>query len=743
MTSAVARVGGLPFTALNAVACPDSTALAIRVAALTTELVERSAALSEALYEVIGASTDRGRLVAIRRDLHGLRRPRHTDVLPRELAGPVREWIALWEQRATARAALPAVLADETRKALAATRMLAAAPAVRHGLVHASPDLSADLEKWLADPARKPRAGTLASLLRYATRVATKTSPFSTFTTVHRVQWVDRGPAWEIPDTEPRVDLDADVGLRLLIETVRPKVLRLSPSAHVAGDRYVFLGQDGRVRVLPRTESLDAVVDGLREGAVKGRENGLSGLIETGLAEAVPPVPGQQPRPFAELGLERLQKALDEVTPLGDGDPADSACTRAAQVIVETLPELDLPVLPLPELRSRVLRESVRGEPVRCARPAWEPALADLRLVRRWLAVHDPMLPLRLTLADRLRDWFGPDSTTALLAVYARVRTEQPGSPLHPHFLDQADPLAGTTDPRLRELRALRAEEPAVREVPPWIRDPGPITCYVQPYAGPHGDVRLVLNAAHGGYGRGISRWTAVPVRPRDHLAAELPGTFGHSLNLHRPGTAWELEFPGAVGRKPPERRIPLAELVVRHDDDRAVAELWWPRAGQRVVPVHAGMMSETLLPPLARLLVEAFGTTHLTHPTLPAIRRRDGPRVELGRITLARAQWTVSRDEIPRRGHDDAGHLVAVHTWLRSRELPRRCFVQPSGLTLPRDRLAFDKRHKPVFVDFGSWPSVLELDRLVASGTGDLVITEVLPDADRAVELAIEVEDT
>ncbi|MBF8185532.1 lantibiotic dehydratase [Nonomuraea sp. K274] len=794
MNRAVARVAGLPLSALDALACPGATELAARVVSLTDELTRRSEVLSDALYDVIGtAGAHKPALVAIRRDLHGLRRPKRTEVLPAALTDPVREWISLWEERARAREALPGVLANEARAAWDEVRDLAAAPAVRHGLAHASPDLSADLEKWLADPGRRPRAATLASLLRYVTRVAAKTSPFSTFTSVHLVEWAEGGAAWRVPDVPPTVVVEADVGLRSLVESVLPRrpelaaarVVRLSPAAYVSGEQVVFPGQDGRMRTLQRTPALDALVELLRteEGArwdvVAAKLAGddpshadrvLSGLLRGGLMEATPPVPGQSLRPFATLAnwtnsatllvgpggpLRRIQEALDRAAEtLGNGDPVTAGCGGAVRGITDALPELGLPVMAPADLRRRVLRESALGAPVVCALPEWRPALADLELVRRWLAVHDPMLPLRLALADHVRDLSGPGSRTPLLVVYAAVAAAPPGSPLHPDFLEHPDPLAGAPDPRLRRLRDLRTRSiealgqgRAAQDVlPAWVRDPGPVTCYVQPYHAEDG-LRLVLNAAHGGHGRGTARWTRLlghhpAPAPRGYLAAELPGTFGHSLNLHAPATGWELDYPGAVGQAPPERRIPLTELEVRHDPVHGVADLWWPRAGRTVVPVHGGMMSETLLPPLARLLVEGFGTTHLTHPTLPAIPRSCGPRIDLGRVTVARAQWTVNRDNVPRRGTDDAGHLVDLHAWARRTGIPRRCFVRVRERQVSRDRLAFDRRRKPVFVDFGAWPSVLEFGRLVERAPGDLEVTEALPDGDQAVELAIEVGD-
>lgn len=799
--------------ALDALHCRGATALATRIVELTAELTRQSAELSDTLYEVIGtAGPHKAALVAIRRDLHGLRRPKRPglDVLPPELADRVREWTEHWEDRERARARLPDVLAAEARTAWGELRKLAAAPTVRHALAHASPALSEELEKWLADPDRRPRTKTLAGLLRYVVRAAAKTSPFSTFTIVHSVHWTPEGPALRVPDAEPQVVVEADVGLRLLVESVLPhwpalaaaRVVRLSPTVRSESDTLAFTGtgQGEPNRALDRTATLDALVDLLRaeQGArwdvvaekLAGQDRAqveklLAGMTRIGLTETAIPVSDQSSRPFGDLAdwasaegvadvawpLDRLQRELDPVEPLGAGDPAAGGCARVGHRLGAELPALGLPVMTLTELRRRVLRESALGPPVDCGLLAWKSALADLELVRRWLAVHDPMLPLRLTLAACVRRWFGPGGEAPLLEVHRRVRAEKaadPKSPLRPDFLERPDPLVDAADPRLRLLRDLRttavhvlsggpaAVEAMLASLPVCVRDPGPVACYVQPVAAADG-LRLVLNAAHGGHGRGQGRWTRLmpgsPERvpaPDVPIAAELPAAFGHSLNLRAPVTGWELEYPGAVGQAPPDRRIPLTELVVRHDSASDLAELRWRTADAPVTPVHGGMMSETLLPPLARLLVEGFGTTQLTHPTLPAIppqRAGDGvlhrPRIDLGRVTVARAQWTVPANHVPLRGKgdSDAEHLVRVLGWLAVHGIPRRCFVRVRDRQVARDRLAFDKRHKPVFVDFGSWPSFLEFDRIVERTTGELELAEALPDGDRAVEFLIELD--
>jgi hypothetical protein len=279
------------------------------------------------------------------------------------------------------------------------------------------------------------------------------------------------------------------------------------------------------------------------------------------------------------------------------------------------------------------------------------------------------------------------------------------------------------------------------------------VAFYVQPVSG--GELRLVLNAAHGGNGRGRSRWTriagqggpaAAAADADGPVAAELTGTFGTNLNLRARWAHYEIDYPFGGGELPVERRLAPAELTVCHDVETDLVQLWSPRLGKAVLPVHGGMMSEALLPPLARLLVDGFGTTYLTHPTLsplenvPGTGEPDGivfrPRIEIGRVTLARARHSVPAAQVPARppGEDDAGYLVRVTEWRLAHAIPRQCFVRRWDRRMRRDEIAFDTSHKPLYVDLANWPLVEVFEQWAAGATGDLEFTEALPSPEDAV---------
>lgn len=832
----VVRSAVLPAAALDDLRCGRTYELITRFLAEGDALREEADALSDELYRLIGETDGpgRGRLVAVRRALHNLRRPEPGSVRPGELppalAGRVASWLARWEERENARDVLPRTLATERETALARLRDLAAHPPIRHALAHASPTLSTELEKWLAEPGRRPRRRVLTGLARYVSRAATKTSPFSTFTLVSIAEWAAAGPLLTAaPDTGEgcgaHVVLEADAGfVRLLDLGLRrrqvasgSRPVRLNPTVRFHDGSVAFTGPDPQetVREMRATGTLRAVADILRESpnstldalvqrlAVAGGEpteaahDLLERLEAIGFVEVTSGIADQAPRPLAALAdevagdapvshtLHALQRELDGTADLGHGAPGAVLCEQAATSVGTLLGTLSLPGMDRADVRKHVLRESyVATSVATCGRSAWAGVLADLDLVRRWLAVHDPMLPFRLALATYVRHRFGCGEHVPLLEAHRTLSMDlhraggQPDEVLRvlgASFLSTPDPLGAVEEPRLREVRALREAalaafvsrehgetsalhadpadlRAAIASWPAWVRDPGPVTCYVQPVQGT-GEGRggsLMLNSAHGGHGRGRGRWTRLldPHRwpPREATAdepvpAELPGTFGHSVNLRAPGTSYEIEQPHAVGSLPAERRLGLDTLLVRHHPQDDLVDLWSTALRAPVIPVHGGMMSDALLPPLARLLVDGFGTTYLTHSTLPVVEAIPDhcagggvsyrPRVTAGRITLARARWTMPVTQVPARyaGETDADHLLRLAAWLTEHGIPHRYYARAWHRGMAREDLAFDRTHKPLYVDIANPLLVATFEKLLARSQGELELTEPLPD--------------
>src|SRR5215475_7031084 len=99
----VVRLAGVPVSALAGLRCERSFAEVERLIALDAWLGAEGAALSEALYAVIGAVGDpsaRPGLVGLRRSLHRVRMPSPREwnpalaaLLPADLAQRVEQWV--------------------------------------------------------------------------------------------------------------------------------------------------------------------------------------------------------------------------------------------------------------------------------------------------------------------------------------------------------------------------------------------------------------------------------------------------------------------------------------------------------------------------------------------------------------------------------------------------------------------------------------------------------------------------
>ena len=168
---------------------------------LTAEATLAAAAqkCSDELHELIGATTDRearGRLIALRRDVHNDRRPRSgTAVTP-----AVDQWAAARDRRD----ALRARIADTYPQAIAREReglgALLADDDLRRALALVAPEVSDGADRYraaLADsrplPARLRKSER--GLVQYVTRAMIRTSPLSRFTAVGVAVPDDRGRA--------------------------------------------------------------------------------------------------------------------------------------------------------------------------------------------------------------------------------------------------------------------------------------------------------------------------------------------------------------------------------------------------------------------------------------------------------------------------------------------------------------------------------------------------------------------
>lgn len=512
----------------------------------------------------------------------------------------------------------------------------------------------------------------------------------------------------------------------------------------------------------------------------------LDGLLRW--LESIPPVDEGHSAAIALIG--DLRRILDHGVETGDIAAGLARRDGAARAMAGLETALDLPSTPPELLRKRTFHETAMftNARVQCSLASWRPALDDLNVVRSWLAVHDWLLPTRLALGTYVRRRFGAGASVPFPMLHRAVQQDlalpesqcppwlaatrpflRPSTPVWPHELEQS------TVPRIAELYQLRLDSARTvlavpehdgvlrvdpRELadlagswPSWVRPTASIACYLQPFL-VEDDLRVVVNMVAGGYGRGRARWLRLAAQSGsvvpewqyrtstapDLAVAELSGTFDASVNLRTPLAPLEVDYPFTASDRPAAQRIPLCELVVVHEPDADLLDLVDPRRGIRVRPAHLGMMGDPLLPPAIRLLLTAFGPSHLVNPSAPTVYPLEEqenetevyrlPRVEVGRVVLQRTRWIVAAASVPARenGGDEADHLLRLAGWLRSHGIPDRCYVrvlEPEGEWA--DQL-FAKSRKPVFVDFANPFLLLTFEHLLADRTGQVVFEEPLP---------------
>jgi hypothetical protein len=568
----VARVAGMPAGVLAPLRRRRSLALARLVDRHHRRLRRDGAELSLLLHPAVGATpsgVDRAALVGLRRAVFQVRTPNSREwnpgtaaALPGDLAARVAAWLAARQRLDRTKARLATTLVAESTAATEALRAAVAAPAVRRALVYASESLSAETDKWLADPSRRPRRQVLDRLAKYVARAALKTSPYSSFTSCGTASWADTGPAVRLAPHHAGaavVELNGFLWRQVVAAAPQPP-LRLNPSAVHDGATVRFLGRppDEPMVGLPATPAVRSVLrafaggSGLTTAELARRldPNGgraaeagrfLARLLELGLLQPDGPGPDLTSDPLGDLAgwlaahrrdadaalLRGLRRTMGTPARLADV-PGHRAWHRAVH---DQVREVCRRFAATPANGVDVVHETtvVTGDVAALGAARWRPALADLDVVRRVLAAVDPDLPFRLALTAYCAERFGAGSRVPLLTLHAEVARELGGpgrGPTAGDLVHAAGPARTRFDwhsPRLRDLALARADlhrlllarpdapvdpQAVVRLMegwPRWLARTLPVVFYVQPVPS-GGGVELVVNVAHGGDGRGRSR---------------------------------------------------------------------------------------------------------------------------------------------------------------------------------------------------------------------------------------------
>jgi hypothetical protein len=383
----------------------------------------------------------------------------------------------------------------------------------------------------------------------------------------------------------------------------------------------------------------------------------------------------------------------------------------------------------------------------------------------------------------------GPDVVAAAGGpqLLAFLRGGQGNLPPGDRRLEVIEQLSGLRRQTVQLLRAHPADDrgvitvdPAVvaqaaRDWPAWVRTPGSTAYHVQALLDSEGTLRLVLNGVATGYGSSRGRLDylldraeqegrtlgtvtdgiktgAVPVDVGglvgDPVLVDVRGLFGSNLNRRPPLARYELDYPGVASDLPAHRRIGLADLMVRFDAAQGLLQLVCPHLGVEVRPVHLGGMAEFLLPPALRLLVAVFGDQATpVRPTWrlytdpdpwPEAGVRVLPRVELGRVTVARAAWYLRGAQLPWRnkGEPDAAYALRLIERLEDQGIPQRCYARViTEEAWQQGPMAVGKARKPIYLDQANWLSLTVFERALEYRNDRVVFHEALPDLAQALD--------
>lgn len=431
-----------------------------------------------------------------------------------------------------------------------------------------------------------------------------------------------------------------------------------------------------------------------------------------------------------------------------------------------------------------------------CSIGRWQRALLDLDRLRSYLAPMDPALPLRIALSAYCAERFGPGSRIPVLTLHRAIVADllaAEDSRSRPVAIarelrrllagELLDGVPSCPVPRLRELADSRARlrrilrggqegAPVVRvpiadlaattaDRPKWITEARSVAFYVQPTVGEDG-LQLVVNNAHAGYGRGTGRVLHQIARSGgatlEHsvrclpspapILADLRATFAFSLNTRYRTVEAEIDYPFSTGDPAAETRMPVGDLQVEHDEPSGTVHLRSAALDREVEPLHLGMMAEILLPPVARLLTLAFGSSYFLHPNIPLLEiERDGhpdrvrtvPRIEVGQVVLQRRRWVFDSSEPLSRmkGERDSDYYLRLLRLLREACVPTLAFVRvwPFGSDrgTPTPKWLLSKSQKPLYVDFRNWFLVESFEKMISRTPCVILVEEALPGPDEA----------
>lgn len=370
------RIAGLPFSSLELLLQDRPLAILPELSRARSDLARHGEKLADALHEIIPTITnpkERSLLLGLRRDVYNGRPPK-----PRQLAvarlhlitalddieGYARKVLQLETLQREYEQAFEQGFAAERRE----LRCLSGREVIRRGLVLASRSLLAETAGRLRKKPTQSRSGKTTraeqSALRYVSRTAAKTSPFSTFTQLACAS-LTSGP---IPNTSASIDnvgstrvvvnLSVYGVIRQVLLAHRPVSKRLplvvNPTVEQEGNTLTYLLNSYNVESFQRV-SANAIILRIIDEITGAESLTLSALVERLVGKGVVSATALD----LEAYLYRLidNGLLDLRMPVSANDPEwHVALSRWMLEVAGDLPEVERAaeaLLELERLRTR------------------------------------------------------------------------------------------------------------------------------------------------------------------------------------------------------------------------------------------------------------------------------------------------------------------------------------------------------------------------------------------------------
>ncbi|MEO7019423.1 MAG: lantibiotic dehydratase, partial [Ktedonobacteraceae bacterium] len=352
----------------------------------------------------------------------------------------------------------------------------------QQGLVLASRDLYEDVVRWLQDNSgstpRRDRQLELG-LLTYLSRMATKTSPFSTFMSSGRGFWTDDGPLLTCATQWQRrsaIELNWSIAQRIASEIARwPEIrptlaLRVNASLREDASSISFLGWKAgtakkgetvmKLANSPITQhilqiirdaedpSYAAIVQAITQVYLQREEleiqRGLDHLIEIGLLELDLGIPDLSCAYLGQLlaclqqfqgqRVEAISLLLQKVhTCLQSYAATEQAAERyeLRDMVYSTLDSIYQHLglqergISVPANNAFYENTLLEGGEIRCSLTSYSDVLGDLELLQQLSALYDQNLPGRLAATAFFADHYGKGANMSVLRFYEDFCREQ------------------------------------------------------------------------------------------------------------------------------------------------------------------------------------------------------------------------------------------------------------------------------------------------------------------------------